>query len=142
MKITILLNFIFRINDYLPVSYIHSTSSNPIKSNGLICRYIQRWGRFRGVISSAAPCINIFRGPLLVFPHCGPRRSSHHKSPVRILSGGISGQIEEWASPTVPHDNPPARPLRFFNWDRACSLNCIEEEYCTVLFTVLTKKIV
>ena len=105
------------------MSYIHSTLSNPIKSNGWIDRYIQRWGRFRGVFSSEALCINIFRGPLLVFPTVAPEVVPTINLPWGFYREELVGKSGSGPPllnahynlllSTVPHDNPPARPLRF-----------------------------
>ena len=84
----------------------------------------QPWGRRRNVRFISIGAHRRLRPSILLWLYCAPRRSSHHKSPVMILSGSFSGHIGEWSSspirplynlllPTVPHDVPPARPPRF-----------------------------
>ena len=82
-----------------------------------------RGGRRRNVRLISIAAHRRLRPSNLLWLHCGPRRSSHHKSPVMILLGvlvGISGSgpPPQYAHynlllPTVPHENPSARPLRF-----------------------------
>ena len=80
-------------------------------------------GRFRGVISSAALCINVFRGPLLVFPTVAPEVVPTINLSWGFYRGELVGKSRSGPPllnahynlllPTVPHDNPPAPPLRF-----------------------------
>ena len=54
------------------------------------------WGRRRNVRFISIAAHRRLRPSNLLWLHCGPRRSSHHKSPVTILSGSFSGHIGEF----------------------------------------------